>query len=62
MTVDVESAGFLTTIQDLGRTGFREQGVALGGALYRPGDGPAEVADKAALVVAAWNKAKGSER
>lgn len=38
------------------------EGVALGGALYRPGNSAAEVAAKAALVVAAWNKAKGSER
>ena len=26
-------AGFLTSVQDLGRTGFREFGVSLGGAL-----------------------------
>jgi len=29
----VESAGFLTSVQDSGRTGFRESGVSLGGAL-----------------------------
>ena len=33
MNVIVERAGFLTSVQDLGRTGFREFGVALGGAL-----------------------------
>lgn len=38
------------------------EGVALGGALYRRGIGAAEVAARAAPVVAAWNIAKGSER
>jgi antagonist of KipI len=33
MTILVRSAGFLTSIQDLGRTGYRESGVSLGGAL-----------------------------
>jgi antagonist of KipI len=33
MRVDVVRAGFLTTVQDLGRTGWREFGVSLGGAL-----------------------------
>lgn len=33
MRLIVERAGFLTSIQDLGRTGFREFGVSLGGAL-----------------------------
>ena len=33
MNVLVHSAGFLTTVQDLGRTGFRQSGVSLGGAL-----------------------------
>lgn len=33
MNVAVRSAGFLTTVQDLGRTGFRQSGVSLGGAL-----------------------------
>ena len=33
MSVIAERAGFLTSIQDLGRTGFREYGVSLGGAL-----------------------------
>ncbi len=35
MTVTVRSAGFLTTVQDLGRVGFRQSGVTLGGALDR---------------------------
>jgi 2-dehydro-3-deoxyphosphogalactonate aldolase len=34
------------------------QGVALGGALYRPGSSPAEVTVKAEHVVGAWDKAK----
>jgi len=42
--------------------GAGAEGVALGGALYRPGDGAADVGAKAALVIAAWNKAKGSEQ
>jgi 2-dehydro-3-deoxyphosphogalactonate aldolase len=42
--------------------GAGAEGVALGAAIYRPGDSGAEVAAKAALVVTAWNKAKGSER
>src|ERR671924_1699267 len=33
MSLIVERAGFLTSVQDLGRTGFREFGVSLGGAL-----------------------------
>lgn len=33
MKVLVRSAGYLTTVQDLGRTGFRQSGVAVGGAL-----------------------------
>ena len=35
MNVFVRSAGFLTSVQDLGRTGFRQFGVSLGGALDR---------------------------
>jgi antagonist of KipI len=33
MNILVRSAGFLTSVQDLGRTGFRQFGVSLGGAL-----------------------------
>jgi antagonist of KipI len=33
MSLFVESAGFFTSVQDLGRTDFREFGVSLGGAL-----------------------------
>jgi antagonist of KipI len=33
MNVLVRSAGFLTSVQDLGRTGFRQSGVSVGGAL-----------------------------
>jgi antagonist of KipI len=33
MSVIVARAGFFTTVQDLGRTGFRQHGVSLGGAL-----------------------------
>jgi antagonist of KipI len=33
MSLIVERAGFLTSVQDLGRTGFREFGVSSGGAL-----------------------------
>jgi antagonist of KipI len=33
MSLIVERAGFLTSVQDVGRTGFREFGVSLGGAL-----------------------------
>lgn len=33
MSVSVVRAGFFTTVQDLGRSGFREHGVSLGGAL-----------------------------
>lgn len=33
MKISVRSAGFLTTVQDLGRTAFRQHGVSLGGAL-----------------------------
>jgi antagonist of KipI len=35
MNAFVRSAGFLTSVQDLGRTGFRQSGVSLGGALDR---------------------------
>jgi 2-dehydro-3-deoxyphosphogalactonate aldolase len=34
-------------------------GFGLGSALYRPGDGPAQVKDKAAAFVAAWRRLKG---
>jgi antagonist of KipI len=33
MNIVLRSAGFLTTVQDLGRTGFRRSGVSLSGAL-----------------------------
>jgi antagonist of KipI len=33
MSVVVRSAGFLTSVQDLGRTGLRQSGVSVGGAL-----------------------------
>jgi antagonist of KipI len=33
MNVLVRSAGYLTSVQDLGRTGFRQSGVSVGGAL-----------------------------
>ncbi len=33
MKVIVRSAGFLTSVQDLGRTGYRRSGIAIGGAL-----------------------------
>lgn len=33
MKVFVRSAGFLTSVQDLGRTGFRQAGISIGGAL-----------------------------
>src|SRR5436190_2846128 len=33
MSVIIERAGFLLSVQDLGRTGFRQFGVSLGGAL-----------------------------
>lgn len=33
MNVNILSAGFLTSVQDLGRTGFRQSGVSTGGAL-----------------------------
>jgi antagonist of KipI len=33
MNVFVRSAGFLTSVQDVGRTGFRQSGVSIGGAL-----------------------------
>ena len=35
MNATILRAGFLTSVQDLGRTGFREFGVSLGGALDR---------------------------
>jgi 2-dehydro-3-deoxyphosphogalactonate aldolase len=34
------------------------EGVGLGGALYRPGTGAAEVTEKAARIVTAWNKTR----
>jgi antagonist of KipI len=33
VNVSVQSAGFLTSVQDLGRSGFRQSGVSIGGAL-----------------------------
>lgn len=33
MKIFVHSAGFLTSVQDLGRTGYRRSGISLGGAL-----------------------------
>src|SRR3954468_9249284 len=33
MNVLVRSAGYLASVQDLGRTGFRQSGVSVGGAL-----------------------------
>ena len=33
MKVFVRSAGFLTSVQDLGRTGYRQSGISIGGAL-----------------------------
>lgn len=33
MKVFVQSAGFLASVQDLGRTGYRQSGIAIGGAL-----------------------------
>jgi len=33
MKIFVRSAGFLTSVQDLGRTGFRQSGISVGGAL-----------------------------
>src|SRR6266481_1953574 len=33
MKIIVTRAGFLTSVQDLGRTGYRQVGVSLGGAL-----------------------------
>jgi antagonist of KipI len=33
MNVSVVSAGFLTSVQDLGRVGFRQSGISVGGAL-----------------------------
>src|SRR5215831_4346852 len=33
MSVIIERAGFLSSVQDLGRTGYREFGVSPGGAL-----------------------------
>ena len=33
MNLSVTQAGFLTSVQDLGRNGFRQFGVSLGGAL-----------------------------
>src|SRR6266849_5599859 len=33
MKIDILRAGFLTTVQDLGRTGSRQFGVSVGGAL-----------------------------
>jgi antagonist of KipI len=37
MTVKILRAGFLTSVQDLGRLGFRESGVSAGGALDQHG-------------------------
>lgn len=33
MKVNILSAGFVTSVQDLGRTGFRQSGISIGGAL-----------------------------
>ena len=33
MNALVRSAGFLTSVQDLGRAGYRQSGISLGGAL-----------------------------
>jgi antagonist of KipI len=33
MKVFIRSAGFLTSVQDLGRTGYRQSGISIGGAL-----------------------------
>jgi antagonist of KipI len=33
MNVNILSAGFLTSVQDLGRAGFRQSGISIGGAL-----------------------------
>ena len=33
MNVFVHSAGFLTSVQDLGRAGYRQSGISIGGAL-----------------------------
>jgi antagonist of KipI len=33
MRVFIRSAGFLTSVQDLGRTGYRQSGISIGGAL-----------------------------
>jgi antagonist of KipI len=33
MNVSIVSAGFLTSVQDLGRTGYRKSGISVGGAL-----------------------------
>jgi antagonist of KipI len=33
MKVFLQSAGFLTSVQDLGRTGYRQSGISIGGAL-----------------------------
>ena len=35
MKILVRRAGFSTSVQDLGRTGWREHGVSVGGALDR---------------------------
>src|SRR5881397_2946802 len=35
MKVFVPSAGFVTSVQDLGRTGYRQSGISIGGALDR---------------------------
>src|ERR1035441_10779932 len=37
MIVKILRAGFLTSVQDLGRLGFRESGVSAGGALDQRG-------------------------
>jgi antagonist of KipI len=43
MSLIIERAGFLTSVQDLGRTGFREFGVSSGGALDSFGLGVANL-------------------
>src|SRR5712691_4979409 len=35
MKIQISRAGFVTSVQDLGREGFRQFGVSLGGALDR---------------------------
>jgi allophanate hydrolase subunit 2 len=33
MKIFVQSSGFLTSVQDLGRTGYRQSGISISGAL-----------------------------